>query len=144
VRGRSIPRATGSSTKTEVANVFDNRKDTSWQTEGYTNGLGKPGVGLWVHTARDVPATKLTLRTDLEGWPYTVYGSDQPSPNLKAWTRVSGPAHAMNGKPVALDTHGRKYGYWMVWVTGLSVEIQDSSKSRARIQELHILAPADA
>ena len=118
--------------------------NTSWQTEGYEIRLPKAGVGVWVAAGSRVRATELRLRTDLEGWGYQVYATNDPehATKLSDWTRVSEHTHAaMDKQPVVLNTRGVAYEAYLIWITRLAVDTKDTNKLRARIGEVVIRTP---
>ena len=152
VRASSFDPLTGDSDKQEhqdlVGFLIDGKPGadvaSSWQTEGYELELPKDGVGVWVAAAKPVRATELRMRTDLEGWGFEVYASNDPehATRLDQWTRVTDREHAADDKkPVVLDTRGKSYEAYLIWVTRLAVDTEDTNKLRARIGEVILRSP---
>ncbi len=116
-------------------------EDTSWQTEGYEVRLPKAGVGAWVAADDPFAAAELQLRTDLEGWGYEVYATNDPraARTLDDWTQISQRELAADdGRPVALNTDGVRYRAYLIWITRLAVDTTDTNKLRARIGEVSL------
>jgi eukaryotic-like serine/threonine-protein kinase len=91
----------------------DHNRGTSWDTEHYAN-FTKGGVGLVLQASRPVALSKMTVNS---------IGSDFDA-EIKAgnasgglFTDVSGDFQPVGQtKTFSVDTHGRKYRYYLVWL----------------------------
>ncbi|MGE5636227.1 MAG: hypothetical protein ACM3UV_04700, partial [Nocardioidaceae bacterium] len=113
--------------------AIDGNRTTNWATETYTNGfagVGKPGVGLYVDAGSPVAARRIDLVTSTPGFDVVVYASNTVPASLGGWTKVSGRTRVAEDAQVQLDTAGRRFRYYLVWIVSLP------SGNRAAIQEL--------
>ena len=91
----------------------DRNAGTSWQTEHY-DSFTKGGVGLVLQAPRAVALSKVTVHSS---------GSDVDA-EIKAGNAGGGPFTDVSGsfqpvgqsKTFSVDTHGRKYRYYLVWL----------------------------
>jgi hypothetical protein len=117
--------------------AIDGNRHTFWKTEHYSAGLegvGKKGVGLMVRTKQPVAATELDLISPIANWQGAIYGVTGEAPaNISGWTKVSGTFTAKSVTKIKLDTAGKQYNRYLVWITKLSGE-------QAGIMELSLLA----
>jgi tRNA A-37 threonylcarbamoyl transferase component Bud32 len=104
--------------KTQFA--IDGDTNTYWNTEDYHGGgLQKAGVGLYVD-APSLVAKALRLQTPTPGWSAEVYASQAGPPDaLSGWTRLASIPSAQRSQTVPLSTGGRRYRYYLVWITKL-------------------------
>ncbi|MDX6699020.1 MAG: eukaryotic-like serine/threonine-protein kinase [Solirubrobacteraceae bacterium] len=127
------PYGTGGEHHEQTALALDRDGSTVWTTENYSGGLGsKPGVGIYVDAEPGVAARALELRTPDPGFTAAVYATDAgPPKDITAWTVVS-PAATVTEKRqrFALNTGGRSYRWYLVWITKLS--------GQAKIAELYL------
>ena len=115
----------------DAGNAIDQNRATDWRTESYRGSLGKPGVGLYVRAQRPAAATRLTLITATPGWQAEVYTADDVPEELEGWQRVAERTTVGETKRIALDTSGRPYRHYLVWIVSLG-----DSGSSASILEL--------
>jgi serine/threonine-protein kinase len=107
------PEGDGSEHGEEAHFATDHNAATSWDTEHYSN-FQKGGVGLVLQAPRAVALGKMTVKS---------IGSDF-SAEIKAGDSSGGPFTDVSGdfqpvgqsKTFAVDTHGRKYRYYLVWL----------------------------
>jgi len=123
------PDALAGSAKTQnpqlVGQAIDGNRNTAWQTETYYDGtLGKPGVGLYVKVSA-VAARAAAIDTDTPGYSVSIYGS-RVTPNLNTfvsgrngWTKLGSSADVHSTQHIALNPHGVKYRYYLLWITSL-------------------------
>ncbi len=123
------PDALAGSAKTQnpqlVGQAIDGNRNTSWETETYYDGtLGKPGVGLYVKVPA-VAARAAVVDTDTPGYNVSIYAS-KTAPNLNAfvagaagWTKLGSSSDVHSTQHIALDAHGVKYRYYLLWITSL-------------------------
>jgi eukaryotic-like serine/threonine-protein kinase len=119
----------------EAPLAIDSSGTTAWRTQTYAGGVmtGKPGVGLYVTTAKAIRAAKLnlTLTTSTPGFDVTIYGIDKAPSNAAATaTTTSTPSDLgwqylgeQNSIPsvahFSLLTGLKPYKYFLIWITSL-------------------------
>lgn len=141
------PEGDGSEHADDTPNVIDGDTTTSWQTEGYDTetfaGL-KPGVGLVLQLAEPADVRDVQVFTRLPNWKVQVYAAATPMPKLSDWTPVSDVESVRNAGKIPVDMRklrldgmedGRA-GVLLLWITGLSLDVDDASKFRARMSEV--------
>jgi serine/threonine-protein kinase len=109
----------------EVSAAIDDQRSSSWSTETYTDReLGKPGVGLYLDARPGVAARQLALRTPTPGWSGAVYAATSGPPRQlgEGWTQVATLEDVGRRERVRLDTNGRAYRFYLVWITSLPPE----------------------
>src|SRR5438093_868480 len=117
----------------ETSAAIDDDRNSFWSTETYNGGqLPKAGVGLYVDAAPRVVARQLVLRTPTPGWSGAIYAATigPPARLGKGWTKLASLRNVRRRQSVRLDTNGRSYRYYLVWITALPpgqsrVEISD-------------------
>jgi tRNA A-37 threonylcarbamoyl transferase component Bud32 len=110
----------------------DGNRATFWDTERYEQGaLNKPGVGLYVETASPVAARGVRLVSPEPGFTAEVYGANSVPEALSGWTKVGGPKEVGETANIPIDTRGRRYRYYLVWITKLG-----QGQEQAAISEL--------
>jgi serine/threonine-protein kinase len=131
------PEADGRESPNSVKLAIDGNRKTSWATEHYSAGLAgvhKTGVGLWVKTTAPVAATELDLISQFANWEGAVYGANGAVPaDIRGWQRLSGTFTAKSVNKIPLDTAGKPFDHYLVWITKLAGE-------QAGIMELSLLA----
>ena len=103
----------------------DRDRSTGWTTEHY-NDFAKPGVGLVLSAARPVALSRLTVVAG-GGFEAKIRASNSPSSGFKDvadWQEVGAQT------TFKIDTHGKDYGYYMVWLK------LPSSGGQAEINEI--------
>jgi serine/threonine-protein kinase len=121
--------------------VADRDDSTVWTTEQYTAGIegaGKPGVGIYVDAKPEVEAVQMQISTPEPGWKATIYAlPDGPAPKEAppggGWTKVGGGTVNAKDKRFTLDTGGKAYRYYLVWITKLATDAE-----RAQISEIRL------
>jgi serine/threonine-protein kinase len=122
----------------EASAAIDDDSQSAWSTESYQNGvLNKSGVGLYVDASPGVAATQMVVRTTTPGWSGDVYAVEDgpPEEGLDGWTKVGTITDAKKSNDVTLDTAGKKFRYYLVWITQLP-----EGEERATISDLALLA----
>src|SRR3954470_11259556 len=128
------PPGDGSEHSDEVAFAVDRDKSTTWSTESYSGGtLNKPGVGLYVDASPGVAAGALQVSTPHDGWAASVYAAASGPPDkLGDWTQLA-PNVTVKGNKERwqFTTRGKRYRYYMLWVTSLP-----PGQQQVRVSEL--------
>ena len=130
----------------EAVLAIDRQPDTFWRTEQYRGGQitkgnadGRPpGVGIYVDARPEVKATRLKIQSK-PGWRAEIYAaSDGPAPKAfdDSWTRVGGGRVTKSEQTFTLDTNGKAYRYYLVWITSLPPD-----SDRVEIAEIALAAP---
>jgi eukaryotic-like serine/threonine-protein kinase len=116
------PPGDGTEHSDQVAFVVDRDRSTTWSTETYQGGtFNKPGVGLYVDASPGVAASALQATTPHDGWAASVYAADDGPPDkLSGWKQLA-PAKTVNGikERWRFTTNGRRYRYYLLWITSL-------------------------
>ncbi|MBX5440626.1 MAG: serine/threonine protein kinase [Solirubrobacteraceae bacterium] len=115
----------------EAIAAIDDDPKSAWSTERYEGGqLNKSGVGLYVDASPGVVATRLELRTTTPGWSGEVYAAEDGPPDaLDGWTKVATLSDVKRSQQVPLDTAGRKFRYYLVWITQLPPDSENATIS---------------
>jgi eukaryotic-like serine/threonine-protein kinase len=119
----------------QAAAAVDRTVSSAWSTEGYRDGLGKPGVGIYVDAAPSVSAVRMDIRTPTPGWRGEVYVAKDSVPTTVpgGWKSVGHIDSASKRTSVDLDTAGNSYRYYLVWITALP-----EGSERAQISEIDL------
>jgi hypothetical protein len=128
------PAGDGSEHPDEAAQAVDDNRATFWSTEGYSGDLGKPGVGLYIDAGAPVAARRLSIVSPEPGFEAVVLGADDVPRDIGGWTRLAGPVRIGETARVRLDTGGRRYRNYLVWITKLP-----PGARRAAISEITLL-----
>ena len=134
------PLGDGAEHSDEAPRAVDGDPATAWSTETYSDhtlaGANGPkaGVGLYVDAKPQVEATSVLIQTPQPGWTAKIYAAPKGSvpKGLSGWTQVGGGTVAKHKQRFTLDTGGKAYRYYLVWITGLppnadNVQIGDVS-----------------
>jgi tRNA A-37 threonylcarbamoyl transferase component Bud32 len=121
------PEGDGAEHSDEVSQAIDgNQTSTAWTTETYVTGpsledSGKGGVGLYLDAGHPVSARSLEVRSIDSGWDLVVYGAADKAPDsIYGWTEIGSQSDMRNHATVQLSTNGRKYRYYLLWITKLA------------------------
>ena len=130
------PEGTGGEHHPDRNFVVDSRAGTAWSTETYTGGTlnNKSGVGIYVDAAPGVAARVLRVSTPTPGFAATIYGAQSGPPagiRDPGWVRLAAAARVRADQRFALQTHGQRYRYYLVWITKLP-----PMKDHAEISEI--------
>jgi hypothetical protein len=126
----------------EAPLVLDRDPGTFWTTETYSSGdLQKEGVGITLDAKSDaggILGRRLVVRTRTPGFTAAVYGAVDGRPEvLNGWTELAEPQRVGGTEQIELDTAGRRYRHYLLWITELApederVEITELELFRAR------------
>lgn len=137
------PEGDGAERPDLVANAVDGDASTRWQTEGYDlanlNGE-KEGVGLVLQLAEPANVQDVVILTELPGWRVQVLAADEPAEELEGWRPVSEPTAVRSGSRISVDLDGEETRFLLLWITKLSIDIEDTERFRARIGDVRVLA----
>jgi hypothetical protein len=111
--GAYDPEGDGSEHGEDAHFATDHDGTTSWDTETYNN-FQKGGVGLVLQAPRAVALSKLTVQSVGSNFDAQIKaGSDSGGP----FADVSGDFQPVGAaKSFSIDTHGKKYRYYLVWL----------------------------
>jgi len=116
--------------------AIDGNNTTSWNTETYRDGLegvNKEGVGLYVNAgSKPISARRLDLVSSTPGYHVVVYAANTVPGEVEDWTKVSTRTKVEETTKIPLDTAGRKFRYYLVWIVSLP------PGNRADIRELSL------
>jgi len=130
------PAGDGNEHGEDVRNAIDGNPTTFWDTENYSAGGGlgkKPGVGLYVEADAAVAASRLDVVTRFPGWDAQVYASDSVPATIDGWTRIGGTTTIGETGRISLDSAGRPFRYYLLWIVKLP------AGGKASIAELTLL-----
>jgi len=117
------PLGTGGEHPEKTRFAIDVDPNTYWNTEDYrSKDLGKAGVGLYVDAKPGVAAKGIVISTPTPGWAAQVYAATAGPPASlpdPGWRRVAAIASAARKQTVSLKTAGRRYRYYLLWITKL-------------------------
>jgi eukaryotic-like serine/threonine-protein kinase len=102
--------------------AIDGNNTTSWDTETYRDGLEgvhKKGVGLYLNAGSPISARRLDLVTATPGYEAAVYAANTVPDDIGAWTKVSTRTKVKETTKIPLDTAGRRFRYYLVWIVSL-------------------------
>jgi serine/threonine protein kinase len=137
----------GSERQDLIANINDGDPKTAWQTEGYdlpTLSGNKPGVGVMLRFDTPQDFRDMSFITGLPGWTVEARVADTPAATIGGWRLVSKPTAVNSNVKIPIDMHGATAQYLLIWITRLSVDVDDANHFRARIGELSIFATASS
>ena len=118
--------------------AVDGDASTSWPTEEYDTGaLQKDGVGLALAPVEGVPARGLDLETTTPGFDVTIFGAEDPvAPDSieSGWTEIASEDDVGRKGRIDLDTAGRDFSHYLVWITALP-----NDENKVEIAEAQLL-----
>jgi eukaryotic-like serine/threonine-protein kinase len=116
------PEGDGEESPDQTRNAIDGNRTTNWDTETYRGGFegsGKSGVGLYVDAGEPLVARRVDLTTATPGWGAEIYGANTVPGDIGGWTRVSRRVPVKQDEQIPLDSRGRKFRYYLVWIVSL-------------------------
>jgi len=102
-----------------LAAATDGDPATYWRTETYDGGLealDKSGVGLVLDARRAVALDELTVRSETPGFTAMVQAGDSAEGEF---VEVSDDEEVAEQTTFNVDTGGRRYRYYLIWITSL-------------------------
>jgi eukaryotic-like serine/threonine-protein kinase len=118
-----------------VQNAIDHNPTTNWDTETYRSGLegvNKSGVGLFVQADKPLVARRLTVTSSTPGFDVRIFAANTVPEGISGWSAVSKRTHVGVTTPIRLDTGGRAYRNYLVWIMSLP------AGNKARLVELRL------
>jgi tRNA A-37 threonylcarbamoyl transferase component Bud32 len=118
----------------EAKAVVDQDTNSTWSTEQYDGGVinNKPGVGIYVDANPGVAARAIDVISPTLRWQGTIYAAPNgpPPTKLDGFKRLASIDQSRTRTRVKLDPGGKRYRYYLVWITKLppgksSVEIAE-------------------
>jgi len=128
------PFGTGPENRDLAGNVVDGDPNTSWSSEEYYDGsLNKPGgtgLGIFLNAEPGLDAKAMQIATSTPGFSASVYVANNPNLSVpygeaktlhqRGWTGpVASAAAVRRSQRIALELHGQRYKYFLLWVTAL-------------------------
>ncbi|MBA2569119.1 MAG: serine/threonine protein kinase [Actinobacteria bacterium] len=110
--GAHDPEGTGGEHDREAPNATDRNRDTTWSTEDYTS-FTKSGVGLLLRAQREVGLSQVTVTTGSPGFRARIKGGASPG---GPFVNVSDEEQVGEQTTFEVDTDGKKYRYYLVWL----------------------------
>ncbi len=105
--------------------AIDDQPNTYWRTQQYyDHKLEKLGTGIYLDASpgggTSARAVRITDATP--GFPVTIYARESQPPLRwpdPGWVRISAPTTVQSNTLIHVNTGGRRYNYFLVWITGL-------------------------
>jgi eukaryotic-like serine/threonine-protein kinase len=122
---------------TEAKAVVDQDTHSTWSTEQYEGGVinNKPGVGIFVDAKPSVAARAIDVISPTRDWQGAIYAAPNgPTPSkLDDFTRLASLEQAKTRERVKINSSGKRYRYYLVWITKLP-----PGKSSVQIAEIRL------
>ena len=110
----------------EAKAVVDQDTKSTWSTERYEGGTlnAKPGVGIYVDAKPSVAARALDVISPTRGWRGAIYAAPNgpPPSRLDRYRRLASIEQSKTRTRVRFNADGRRYRYYLVWITDLPPE----------------------
>ena len=107
----------------EAKAVVDQDTNSTWSTERYDGGVinNKPGVGIYVDAKPGVAARAIDVISPTRNWEGEIYAAPNgpPPTKLDGFTKLAPITQSKSRTRVKLDTAGKRYRYYLVWITKL-------------------------
>ena len=100
----------------DVPSAADGDTSTFWTTESY-GSFDKPGVGIVLRAPRPVALSRLVVVSDEAGFTARIRASNSAT---RGFVDVSGERTAAERTAFPVDTGGRDYRYYLLWITDLA------------------------
>jgi serine/threonine-protein kinase len=109
--------------------AVDRQPGTLWVTSEYLNGnltkagSDEPGVGIYVDADPGVAATAIEIQSPTPGFDAEIHAAETDVPESidtpGGWSKVAGGRVTSDKQRFALTTEGKRYRYYLVWITSL-------------------------
>jgi hypothetical protein len=107
----------------DTPKAIDHNVVTAWTTETYDSGIPqtKPGVGLYVDTGTPVTGRRLDVISRQSTYRAQVLAATGPTApaDISGWTPVSATVTVKGSAHIPLDTKGKGYQLYLLWITEL-------------------------
>jgi serine/threonine-protein kinase len=116
------PEGDGEESPDQTQFAIDGNNTTSWDTEIYRDGFAgvhKQGVGLYLNAGSPISARRLVLVTATPGYEAVVFAANTIPENVSDWTKVSTRTKIKETTRIPLDTAGRRFRYYLLWIVSL-------------------------
>jgi tRNA A-37 threonylcarbamoyl transferase component Bud32 len=122
------PDGDGEEHASEVPLATDGDPATAWATETYQS-FSKPGIGIVLEAPEAVALSRLVVRSGEPGFTALIKASDSEG---GGFVEVSGEETVGERTVFAVDTMGREYRYYLIWIT--------DPNGRAQVNEVRATA----
>jgi eukaryotic-like serine/threonine-protein kinase len=116
--------------------AIDANPQTVWDTEQYESdfaSLDKQGTGIYVDAGSPIAARRLDVVTSTPDFTAAVYGAgDRVPEDVDGWTKLSSDTAVGQKEEIPLDTGGRSFRYYLLWITALPED------GKATVKELSL------
>jgi len=127
----------------EAKAVVDQDTNSTWSTEQYDGGVinNKPGVGIYVDAKPGVAARAIDVISPTRNWQGAIYAAPNGPPPTKidGFKKLASIDQGKTRTRVKLDPGGKRYRYYLVWITKLPPE-----KSAVKIAEIRLFRLSSA
>ncbi|MEX1141901.1 MAG: protein kinase [Thermoleophilaceae bacterium] len=116
------PQGDGQESPDAAQFAIDENLQTVWDTEQYESdfeSVGKDGTGIYLDAGSPVGARQLHIDTPTPGFTAAVYAADDVPDDVGGWTKVSSDRRIGRKQEISLDTGGREFRYYLLWITAL-------------------------
>jgi eukaryotic-like serine/threonine-protein kinase len=125
---------------TEAKAVVDQDAKSTWSTERYDGGTlnAKPGVGIYVDAKPSVAARAIDVISPTRDWRGAIYAAPNgpPPTELSGFQRLASIEQTKSRTRVRLNTDGKRYRYYLVWITSLPPEASTVEIAEVRLFRL--------
>jgi serine/threonine-protein kinase len=124
----------------EAKAVVDQDPNSTWSTEQYQGGAinNKPGVGIYVDAKPSVAARAMDVVSPTRGWRGAIYAAPNgpPPAQLGGFHKLAPISQSRTRTRVRIDPTGRRYRYYLVWITKLPPQQQAVKIAEIRLFRL--------
>ena len=99
-----------------VADATDGDPATSWSTETYSN-FDKDGVGLVLDAGKPVALAGIVVTSDEPGFTARIRAGNKPTGPFRDVSREQA---VSDRTTFEIDTNGKEYRYYLIWITDLT------------------------
>jgi eukaryotic-like serine/threonine-protein kinase len=125
---------------TEAKAVVDQDTNSTWSTERYDGGSlnNKPGVGIYVDAKPGVAARDIDVISPTRGWEGAIYAAPNgpPPTKLGGFTKLASMSQSKSRTRVKVNSEGKRFRYYLVWITKLPPEQQTVKIAEIRLFRL--------
>jgi eukaryotic-like serine/threonine-protein kinase len=122
---------------TEAKAVVDQDTNSTWSTERYDGGQlnNKPGVGIYVDAKPSVAARAIDVISPTRDWEGEIYAAPNgpPPTQIGGFAKLASISQDETRTRVKINPSGKRYRYYLVWITKLPPE-----QSSVQIAEIRL------